>query len=328
MENKKILIFGGSGSLGLSLINRFIYKNKILVYSRDETKQWKIKNKIKSKNLSLIIGDIRDYIRVKEEIVRFKPDIIIIASALKHVDVCELFPKESILTNINGPQNVVDAVNNKIELLPNLESVLMVSTDKACSPINVYGMCKSISERSIVEKGRHFSKPKFLVVRYGNVLQSRGSIIPLFMYQAKNDLFFTLTRSDMTRFLMTLDESVDLILDIIKNGKNGETWIPKLRSMKIKDLANIFSKIYNKPVKEIGIRSGEKIHESLINQTESLRTVITEKHYIIKPIYKNKIYNDQPYDYNSSVDNIDYNILFKYLKSLDIFKKDIDNFII
>lgn len=328
MENKRILIFGGSGSLGLSLINRLIDKNKILVYSRDEAKHWNIKNKIKNKNLSLVIGDIRDYQRVKEEIVKYKPDIIIIVSALKHVDICELFPKESILTNINGPQNVIDIITDKIEMLQNLEVVLMVSTDKACSPINIYGMCKSISERIVIEKGRHFNKVKFLVVRYGNVLQSRGSIIPLFMYQAKNDPFFTLTRSDMTRFLMTLDESVDLIIDIIKNGASGESWIPKLRSMRIEDLANIFSKVYNKPVKEVGIRSGEKIHEYLINQTESLRSIITEKHYIIKPIYENKIYNNKPYDYDSSIDILDYKNLFEYLKLLNVFKEDIDNFVI
>ncbi len=321
MNNKKILIFGGSGSLGTSLINKLVDQNEILIYSRDESKQWEIKNRIKNKNLSMVIGDIRDYIRVKEEISKFKPHVIMIAAALKHVDVCENFPKESVLTNINGTQNVVDAVIDKLDFLPNLETVLFVSTDKACSPINVYGMCKAISERSVIEKQQCCDTVKFLVVRYGNVLQSRGSIIPLFMYQAKNKPCFTITRSDMTRFLMTLDESVSLILNAIQNGKSGETWIPKIRSMKIKDLADMFSEIYNKPIKEIGIRSGEKIHEYLINETESLRTVMAKDCYIIKSIYENKIYNEDPYDYNSSVDNIKYDDLFRYLKDLGVFEE-------
>jgi len=329
MKNKRLLIFGGSGSLGIALIKRLIDKNKLSIFSRDESKHWKIKNKIKSSNISFAIGDIRDYCRVKEVIVKEKPDIIIIASALKYVDVCELTPQESILTNINGPQNVVNAVVNKIDILPNLETVLMVSTDKACEPINVYGMCKALAERLTVDNYRYFQTPKFLVTRYGNVLQSRGSIIPLFMYQAQNpeEKYFTLTREDMTRFLMTLDDSVKLILDAIEKGESGETWIPRLKSMRVKDLVELFSEIYKKPIKIIGIRPGEKIHESLINQTESIRTVNTGKQYIIKPIHENKIYNVELYNYNSSQNIMDKNSLFTYLDSLNIFKDDVSKIV-
>ena len=196
----------------------------------------------------------------------------------------------------------------------------MVSTDKACSPINVYGMCKAISERVVLEKGIRFVNPKFLAVRYGNVIQSTGSIIPVFIHQAMNEENFTITRNDMTRFLMTLDDSVDLILNTIKNGKSGETWIPKLRSMRIKNLVDLFSERYKKSVIEIGIRCGEKIHESLINETESIRTIVKEDHYIIRPFFDTKVYNDAIYDYNSSSDLMEKTELLCYLNNLNIFE--------
>ena len=160
----------------------------------------------------------------------------------------------------------------------------MVSTDKACSPINVYGMCKSLAERIVLEKSRN-SNVTFCATRYGNVLESRGSIIPLFLYQAKNKKEFTITHKKMTRFLMTLDDSVDLIVDALNYAQHGDTFVPNLASMKIMDLAEIFSSIYNKPIKVTGIRVGEKLHESLINETESLRTQFIPENdrFIISP---------------------------------------------
>jgi FlaA1/EpsC-like NDP-sugar epimerase len=177
-----------------------------------------------------------------------------------------------------------------------------VSTDKACAPINVYGMCKAISERVVLEKARHFDKVKFVVVRYGNVLESRGSIVPLFKYQSENSDAITITRKDMTRFLMTLDDSVDLIFNAIIHGKSGDTWIPKLKSMRINDLAKIFSNISGKPIREIGVRSGEKIHELLVNDTESLRTLVLDDFYIIKSAIENKVYNKDTFEYGSHND--------------------------
>lgn len=324
---KRYLIFGGSGSLGTTLITRLIKENNICVFSRDESKHWALKNRFNNKNVSFMIGDIRDKNRVREAINRYKPNVIIIAAALKHVDICELSPDESIKTNIIGPQNIANIVEeNAEEYSKFLQTVLMVSTDKACAPINVYGMSKAIAERVVLEKARTIDNIKFCAVRYGNVLESRGSIIPLFLYQAKHDEYLTVTREDMTRFLMTLDESVDLILDCISTAENGELYVPKLKAMKIVDLAEIFSKRYNKPVKIVGIRSGEKIHESMINETESLRTVEMGTKFVIKPIYNNKIYNQNMFDFNSSLTILPINELETYLDSKGYLNKNIEDF--
>lgn len=324
---KRYLIFGGSGSLGTTLITRLIKDNNICVFSRDESKHWALKNRFNNKNVSFMIGDIRDKKRVAEAITRYKPNIIIIAAALKHVDICELSPEESVKTNITGPMNIADIVEeNAEEYSKFLETVLMVSTDKACAPINVYGMSKAIAERVVLEKARNINTIKFCAVRYGNVLESRGSIIPLFLYQAKNDEYLTVTREDMTRFLMTLDESVDLILDCIQNAENGELYIPKLKSMLIMDLANIFSKRYNKPVKVVGIRSGEKIHESMINETESLRTIERGNRFVVKPIYDTQIYNQNLFDFNSSLTLLPMDELEQYLDTMGYLNKSVEDF--
>ena len=245
MLNKKVMIIGGSGSLGMSLIKRLANDNELFILSRDESKHWALKNKFKDMNLKLQVCDIRDKDRLSKTICRVNPNIVIIAAALKHVDVCELSPEESIATNLQGVSNVVSSVEENLAALTDLETVLMVSTDKACSPINVYGMCKSISERIVLEKSRHIENVKFVATRYGNVLETRGSIVPLFMHQAKNNEFITVTREDMTRFVMTLEDSVDLIINCIKTSNTGETYIPKLKSMKIIDLAKIFAQKYN-----------------------------------------------------------------------------------
>ena len=329
IHNKKILIFGGSGSLGVHLINKFCVKNNILVYSRDEAKHWALKNKLKNQNVNFIVGDIRDKNRISQCILRYNPHIIIIASALKHVDICEMSPSESLLTNTIGPQNIADLAEEIGNLDgSDLESVLMVSTDKACAPINVYGACKNLAEKIVLEKSRHSNKVKFLAVRYGNVLESRGSILPLFHYQGMHEDFIKVTRSDMTRFVMTLPESVELINRTLINAKTGELFIPKLKSMRIIDLASIFSDIYKKPIKETGLRAGEKIHESLINETESLRQTEGKEDYIIKPVFENVIYNEEPIDYNSGLKEslITKAELFNFLDNLKMLNKNIDRF--
>ncbi len=287
------LIFGGTGSLGKKLIHRFLSSdNRVTVYSRDEAKHWSIKNELSNdpnvKNLNFIVGDIRDFDRVKEAITNHSPDVIIIAAALKQVDTCELSPIESVKTNLLGTENVIRAVleNDKTLRKVKPSKVLFVSTDKACSPVNVYGMCKAMSERIVTSQAQryHFDLD-FLCVRYGNVLESRGSIIPLFKYQAMHNKCLTVTDADMTRFLMTLDDSVDLIQHALKTGKSGETWIPRLPAMRIGDLAEIFSEDYNKPIQIIGLRPGEKQHEDLINESESTRTREEGSHYIIGPAF-------------------------------------------
>jgi UDP-glucose 4-epimerase len=291
----KILVFGGTGSLGRQLIERWSPTKYVYVYSRDEAKHWALRNEFHGRaNINqprFLVGDIRDPLRVSEAINQIEPTTIIIAAALKQVDTCELSPNESIATNLTGTQNVIRAVRDFGGGHPGvIDHVLFVSTDKACSPVNVYGMCKATSERLTTSQaatpmtsGRG---TKFLCTRYGNVLESRGSIIPLFKYQAESAPALTITDPDMTRYLMTLDHSVDLIEIALKVGKSGETWVPRLSAMRIGDLADIFSARYNKPVKVIGLRPGEKLHEDLINESESVRTrCLKETHYVIGPAH-------------------------------------------
>ena len=178
-EGKTILIFGGSGSLGNRLIQTYLANNKIVNYSRDENKHWSMELKYKSSNLSNIIGDIRDFNKVHQSIIRVNPHIIIVAAALKHIDRCEYEINECLDTNILGLQNVLKCIEISRLNLQNLETMCFVSTDKACSPVNAYGMSKAICETLVIEKSKYIGGIKFVCVRYGNVLNSRGSIIPI-----------------------------------------------------------------------------------------------------------------------------------------------------
>ena len=320
MENKKIFVIGGSGSLGNKLIERYIHNNIIICYSRDECKHWQMSLKYKTPNLKFIIGDIRDYDRLEISLLREKPNIIIIAAALKHIDRCEYATNECILTDLIGPQNVVNIVEKQISVLPNLETVCFVSTDKACSPVNVYGMCKALSETLLVEKSFYMKDVKFVCVRYGNVLNSRGSIIPILHERgADPDIKeFSLTHEDMTRFVMTLDQSVDLIDHAIIKGDSGDIVIPHLVSTNVKDLLGIFSEIYKKPIKITGLRPGEKMMESLINETQSYRMIKKEDYYHIKPPYMEKIFNNEPMDYNSTINPLNKEELKNLLTELKL----------
>ena len=329
---KKYLIIGGTGSLGHKLIERLLVDAQVAVYSRDEAKHWTIRNELSSmdnvlqsyiNNLSFFVGDIRDASRIKDVIRQYKPTTIIIAAALKQVDTCELSPSEAIATNLTGTQNVIDAVN---ELNPELlTAVLFVSTDKACSPVNVYGMCKAISERIVTSQAMSGnSRIKYLVVRYGNVLESRGSIIPLLKYQAENGSFLTITDPNMTRYVMTLDESVNLINYALEYGESGTTWVPKLPSMKIGDLAEIFSKAYKKPIKIIGCRPGEKAHEDLINQSESVRTLERGMYYAIDAAFKSG--KEKSFTYTSADTVMTQEQLEKHLENLGILNMKLEQF--
>jgi len=288
-RSDRVLIIGGTGSLGRKLIERLLPHHEVAVLSRDEAKHWTIRNEMMAgrpaSDLRFYVGDIRDRGRIEDVIRQYLPGTIIVAAALKQVDTCELSPDESVMTNLIGTQNVVAAVNRS-QLPPH--SVLFVSTDKACSPVNVYGMCKAISERIVTSQARG-GRPgvRFLAVRYGNVLESRGSIIPLFKHQGMHCQQLTVTDPNMTRFLMTLDDSVNLIEAALKDGASGQTWVPLLPAMRIGDLAEIFATKYSKTIKVIGLRPGEKLHEDLINESESVRT---EKHrsgryHIIQPAF-------------------------------------------
>jgi UDP-N-acetylglucosamine 4,6-dehydratase len=322
MDNKVILIFGGTGSLGYELNRRYSNTNTVYNFSRDECKHWEMKLHFNSTpNIRFIIGNIADKTIVETTIKRIKPDIIIIASAMKHIDQCEINTSESLKTNLLGTQNVLESIESNLSELQNLETVVFVSSDKACSPINNYGMCKALSETLIIEKAHYIPTIKFVNVRYGNVLNSRGSIIPL-LHKIGNDSdkkYFTLTSTDMTRFVMTLEQSVDLIEYAAINGESGDTVIPKLISMNVKDLVGIFSEKYNKPIVVTGLRSGEKLLESLINDTQSGRIIVNGDYTHIKSVikYPNIINNDMK-DYNSKINPLMKDQLNKYLNTLNL----------
>jgi len=297
------------------------------LFSRDEAKHWTIRNHLTSKqNISFAVGDIRDKNRVSECLRVFNPDIVIIAAALKQVDTCEMTPFESIQTNVLGINNVIQCTSEMETQLLSLESVLLVSTDKACAPTNVYGMCKAISERLITSSMKSSKRVKYLGVRYGNVLESRGSIIPLFKYQVSHADSLTVTDLDMTRFIMTLDESIELIVATLNNADSGEIWLPKIRSMRIRDLAEIFAKKYTKDIKVVGIRPGEKMHEDLISQTESLRVRYEDPYFKMSPSFMKNI-STSPFSYSSVDDLLTIQELEDFLNSLNIFEDNLDSLV-
>ena len=312
---KTLLIMGGTGSLGHTLVKKYIDKYKIIIFSRDENKQWDMRKKFPT--ITFVLGDIRDKNSIETTLFKFKPSTIIIASALKHIDQCENNINECINTNITGIQNVVDTIYNYAlkGLIDFLEKVLFVSTDKACSPVNSYGMCKSLAERMVIEKSQYVESPKFVVVRYGNVINSRGSLFPLFHEIGKSPekKYFTLTDKRMTRFFMTLDQSVKLIDMALEYGNSGDTYIPKVDCYTIYDIALLFSEKYHKPIEITGLRPGEKLHETLINITESYRTIVEGDNYIIKPCYQNVISNFTYEELSSNTNLSDIDIIKEYV---------------
>lgn len=321
IQGKHVLLIGGSGSLGNQFIRTYISDNTITNYSRDECKHWKMSLEYKTPNLKFIIGDIRSYSSLETAILREQPHIIVIMAALKHIDRCEYAVDECIQTNCIGPMNVLNVVEKNNDRLKNLECVVMVSTDKACEPTNAYGMAKALAESAVVEKSLYIPNRKFVNIRYGNVLNSRGSIIPILQEKGgdPNVKEFTLTHADMTRFVMTLEQSVSLIEHAILHAESGDTVIPELISMRLVDLMTIFSEKYGKPVVIIGLRPGEKMLESLISETQSMRLVYGPNGYMyIKPPYKNLLVTDNIRNYNSHLNPLSIGQLRKYLEELKI----------
>lgn len=327
----KFFIIGGTGSLGKKLIDRLSSEHDVSIYSRDEMKQWTLKNDLAKNTLikqpSFFVGDIRDFERVKEVISRVRPDVIIIAAALKQVDTCETSPIESIKTNLLGTQNVIRAVEELTTSTSiKIDKVLFVSTDKSVSPVNVYGMCKALSERIVTSMATvQSSKTKYFCTRYGNVLESRGSVIPLFKYQAEQKECITVTDPNMTRFVMTLNESVDLILTTLEHGKSGQIWVPKIPAMRIGDLAELFSEQSKKPLKYIGLRPGEKQHEDLVNETEAGRTTNVGSYYVIE--HACSAITNTKFHYTSCDDVMSKDALKEHLTKLGIFNMSSDDFV-
>jgi FlaA1/EpsC-like NDP-sugar epimerase len=319
---QKILIIGGTGSLGTKLTERYLNDNTIYLYSRDECKHWSMQLDFNHhKNLNFIIGNISDKEKIKQTIVRHNFDIIIMAAALKHIDKCEYETNECLNTNLFGTKNVLDEIENNLKLLTNLKSVCFISTDKACSPVNIYGMTKAGSECLMIEKAKYIPSIKFVCVRYGNVLNSRGSIIPMLhkLGEDKNVPTFKITDRRMTRFVMTLDQSVDLVEHALIYGESGDVVIPKLISCNVIDLIEIFSELYDKPIVDDKLRPGEKMLESLINETQSMRLQFGPDGYMyIKPPFKNFVSENDIRDYNSTINPLNKEELKTYLKGLNL----------
>ena len=280
LVDERVLIIGGTGSLGNALARRLNGGNTIGIFSRDECKQWTMQRKFP--DAEFILGDVRDAKSVSKAVRFFRPTIVIIACALKHVDRCEYQVDQCLATNGLGTSNVVDAVEGS-----SVKRVCFISTDKACSPINTYGLSKALSEKFIIERSKYDEDRSYVVVRYGNVLNSRGSIIPKLREIAmRPDAEFFITDERMTRFMMTLDDSVDLIIYTLNHANSGEIVIPMIPSMKITDLLEIFSEAHGGiPIKPMGIRPGEKIHECLITQLEYGRSYKCGKYVHIKPYH-------------------------------------------
>jgi len=279
LENKVILLTGGTGSFGNKFVEIFLkeFNPKVIrVYSRDELKQLNMRNKFSDdKKLRFFIGDVRD----KNRLHRAMKDVNIVvhAAALKQVPACEYNPIEAVKTNIEGAINIIDtAIEN------NVEKVIAISTDKAVHPINLYGATKLVAEKLFVQGNAYTGsgKTKFSCARYGNVVGSRGSVIPIFMEQRRNGKI-TITDKRMTRFWITLEQGVRFVLKCIDLMRGGEIFVPKIPSMKILDLADVVAP--GCEVEKIGIRPGEKISEILITEEEAKHTKEMKGYFIIEP---------------------------------------------
>jgi FlaA1/EpsC-like NDP-sugar epimerase len=297
VEGKNVLVTGGTGSLGQAIVRRLLtgelgMPGRIVVLSRDEAKQHDMRVSFLRRReatddviyrnstqvLRFVIGDMRDY----PSVVRAVRDahLVIHAAALKQVPTCEYFPFEAIQTNLVGAQNLVRAIR---ENRTSVETAVGISTDKACKPINVMGMTKAIMERILIEANIG-TDARFACVRYGNVIASRGSVVPLFLEQIANGGPVTLTMKEMTRFLLTLDQAVDTVLAAVRSARRGETYVPRVLSARVEDLADVM--INGRAIEKVftGIRPGEKVHEIMVSDEECFRTTTRDGYYVIRPM--------------------------------------------
>ena len=260
-KNKTLLITGGTGSFGNAVLKKFLNSDikEIRIFSRDEKKQDDMRRKYQSSKIKYFLGDVRDKASISNAMIG--ADLVFHAAALKQVPSCEFYPIEAVKTNILGTENVLNSA---------IQKVICLSTDKAVYPINAMGVSKAMMERVFVAKSRISGKTKIVGTRYGNVMASRGSVIPLFHSQILNNKPITITEPNMTRFMMTLENAVDLVLFAFKNGNSGDIFVQKSPSSTIGDLAKALKQIYNSKVKikTIGIRHGEKMHETLLSKEE------------------------------------------------------------
>ena len=307
LKDKRVVVTGGTGSLGKVLVKRLLggemgLPSEITIFSRDEAKQHAMRLAFQHKRtatdeiiyhnferlLRFRIGDVRDPHSVATALR--DADVVFNAAALKQVPSCEYFPFEAVQTNIVGAENIVRAIReHKLEV----ETVVGVSTDKACKPVNVMGMTKAVQERLFVHANLEGGPTRFVCVRYGNVLASRGSVIPLFHEQIRRGGPVTITTTDMTRFLLSLEQAVDTVFAAVRTARRGETYIPRVPSARVTDVAAALIGERKIETQVTGIRPGEKVHEILVSEEEAYRTVARDDYYVIRPMLPELLGDDE-----------------------------------
>jgi FlaA1/EpsC-like NDP-sugar epimerase len=322
LKDKRVVVTGGTGSLGKVLVRRLLggelgMPQKVTIFSRDEAKQHSMRLAFQRLHaptdeviyhnfeqlLQFRIGDVRDPHSVAT--VLRDADVVFNAAALKQVPSCEYFPFEAVQTNINGAENIIRAIRE--HQLP-VQTVVGISTDKACKPVNVMGMTKAVQERLFVRANLDTRDTRFVCVRYGNVLASRGSVIPLFHEQIRHGGPVTITTSDMTRFLLSLEQAVDTVFAALREGLPGDTYIPRVPSANVTDVAKVLIADKKIDITITGIRPGEKVHEILVSEEEAHRTVARGEYYVIQPMLPELRSSDESADVlareYSSADNV------------------------
>lgn len=330
-KDKTLLITGGTGSFGNAVLNRFLNTDigEIRIFSRDEKKQEDMRIKYKNDKIKFYIGDVRDYRSIDDAMDGV--DYIFHAAALKQVPSCEFYPVQAVKTNILGTENVLEAAINH-----NVKKVIVLSTDKAAYPINAMGMSKAMMEKVAVAKGRDLRKDQTVIcrTRYGNVMASRGSVIPLFCEQIKKGKPLTVTNPEMTRFMMTLEDAVDLVIYAFEHGEQGDLFVQKAPAATIDVLARAVKELKHSdvPINCIGTRHGEKLYEVLVTKEEMVNAIDMGDYYRIPADNRNLNYQKYVDQGNADLDNIeDYNShntkrldvegMKELLLKLDLFKE-------
>lgn len=319
--DKTFLITGGTGSFGKTIVKYLLKHNvkEIRVLSRDEKKQDDFRNTLLSKKVKFYIGDVRDKDSISSAFNNV--DYVFHAAALKQVPSCEFFPLEAIKTNVYGTENVANA-----SIKNNIKKMILLSTDKAVYPVNSMGMTKALAEKIILSKSMNFENKHTVLsaTRYGNVMGTRGSVIPLFINQIKNKKNITVTDPNMTRFIMSLDDSVDLVMHAFKQSKSSEIYVKKTFSSNVIDIASALIDIFNSSVKIdiIGTRHGEKRNETLVSKEEYVRSTQNKDFFLIKPDQRDLNYNKYFFEGNTNLKKInDYNSDNTKLLNKDELKK-------
>lgn len=303
-NDKVLLITGGTGSFGQAMLNHFLQSSiaEIRIFSRDEKKQEDLRNQISHEKVKFYIGDVRHYDSLNDAMQGV--NYVFHAAALKQVPSCEFYPMEAVQTNILGTENTLKAATNN-----GVEKIVVLSTDKAVYPINAMGISKAMAEKIMVAKARFHTKnaPIICATRYGNVMASRGSVIPLFMEQIKRKQAITLTDPNMTRFLMSLQESVDLVLQAFNEAKSGDIFVQKAPAATLADLAQALADVFrvNPSIRIIGTRHGEKLYESLVSREEMARADDLGRYYRIPADTRDLNYNKYVIEGEEIISHID-----------------------